>query len=589
LFLFFFACFGTVLLVAAPIAAAAEAATEVKDGVGTFFERFAGFFSGNGWNTDEEAYFKLLSDETLGCRNSKIVTATIMYYYQTEIDTEISMGEVPEESENLNSSENSSNIDESGDDMYNETKYPYGKILPDLKRLIKKIKKSQDEYKKYVIDVFLEKGPYNEMLSDTEPKSDERNALKEKIYEEILSLSESVDCPAGLDYGYYSANCPGITVEGGDSPGTYPLEEYVAGVVKNENGGAGPEGLKVQAILARTYALKVTNNCSLPIKDSESQQTFTPATETVYIQAATETAGQVLLKDGELITSYYSSYPQAGYNGFPNFPICSNVDCDDTNCITTIYKVPDLEPISFTMPVKNSAGNYWNGVHLQNQTGHCYGFSQVGGRYLEETGLNYSEIINYFYSQSVAISSSALFSSGGWQIRTNAPTKGDELYVGYENIGQCVWYAKSRAIEILTNLMENGNMAESKAQAAINSLKNTYGNATDWYKNTSSKFTKISDPNNPIPGSIIVWSGGCNHSYGHVAIIEAIDSTAGTITITDSYSNNSDISSCPKSWDCIVFRTKTYSMDYFLNSYIKTGGGTCKKFVGYVNFVNNKF
>lgn len=413
----------------------------------------------------------------------------------------------------------------------------------------------------------------------------------ESIINDIYNYAKSIEDLTDEDvygYGYYAYNCPGVMLTG-DYAGTYPLEEYVAGVVKNENGGAGIEGLKTQAILARTYVLKVTNNCTTSINNSESQQTFSPATEDIYIQAANETAGQVLSYNGELVSTYYASYPQAGYNGFPSFPACGSVDCDSENCTTTFYKMPNVEPFTFTMPIRNSQGNYWNGAHLQNQSGHCYGFSQVAGRYLESTGVDHIGMINTFYSEGVVINNPSLFSSGGWQIRENAPTINDYLYTGYSNIGQCVWYAKSRAMEILTELMDTGKIDSNKAQAAIDSLRSTTGNATDWYNNTSNSFKKSSDPSNPQAGSIIVWSGGCNHSYGHVAIIEEINNEEGTITITDSYSNRKDVSSCPKSWDCIVFRNQTYDLEYFFNNYLPTGGGSCKNFVGYVNFIDSDF
>lgn len=256
-----------ILAVVAPIAAAKESVSQAADNVGTFFERFAGFFSGNGWNTDEEAYFKLLSDESLGCKNSKIVTATIMYYYQVSPNSQIEMGKMPEEA----TDEEDGNFDEDGDNMYDEAEYPYGKMLPDLKRLIKKIKKGEDTYKKYVINKFLEKEPYSELLSDTEEDSQEREDKKQKIYEEMLVISESIECDenyfvssgARCTFDIDNQEASDIKVQLLDCSTNQPIdseelidfEKYILGVVYQENSSAPDEAIKAQAVAARSYAL----------------------------------------------------------------------------------------------------------------------------------------------------------------------------------------------------------------------------------------------------------------------------------------------------------------------------------------------
>ena len=228
--------------------------------------------------------------------------------------------------------------------------------------------------------------------------------------------------------------------------------------------------------------------------------------------------------------------------------------------------------------------------------GHSRGMSQLVSYQLADEGMNYSEILQYFYSSGININNPLMFSSGGWVIRETVPTKGDQLYVSgnevYSNVGQCVWYAKSRAMEILTELSNNDLADTEKTQKAIDSLRGTYGHARDWYKNASNSFNKIDDPNQPQAGSIIVWSGGAGHNYGHVAIIEEINQETGTITITDAYSNkrvNGEIRSCPDTWDCIVYQKKEMSLDNYFNNYIKNGSSGNYKFEGYVNFVNSNF
>jgi len=513
-----------ILMIVSPIAAAKEASTQAGEGASKFFERLGGFFSGNGWNTSEEAYFKLLADEKLGCKNSKIVTATIMYYYQVSPDATIENGNMPLEEE----ADENVTLDESGDNMYDGI--PYGQLLPDLKRLIKKIRKGMDVYEEYVKDTFLEQKPYNELLSGTSSSS--REKLKDKIYEEMLSISETIECPYISSFGYYGINCPGVVVTG-NYAGTYSLDEYVAGVVKAENGGAPAENLKVQAILARTYVLKQTNNCTTSIENSISKQVFIPTEEEIYVNAANETAGNVLVMNNELISTYFASYPQAGYNtggsAFPSFPACDAVTCNDSSCTTTFYKMPNAEPFSLSTNIKNPSGNYWNGVHLQNQTGHCYGYSQVAGRDLElNQNMNYTQIIQTFHSDGVQISSSLAAGPGllaadstGFLRRVSWPNESSDSDVNFwfsnnnlsyqgGYVGQCTWYAFGRANEILSLAGSNYKWKHAP-------------DAGQWYKynlnDGENGFKSSININEPKVGSIMVLNG---KGAGHVMIVEAV-------------------------------------------------------------------
>jgi hypothetical protein len=64
--------------------------------------------------------------------------------------------------------------------------------------------------------------------------------------------------------------CTNITIKG--TKITYTLEEYVARVIKAELGNAGPEGLKTQAVLARTFVLNQTNNGLCEIENGTIKQ-----------------------------------------------------------------------------------------------------------------------------------------------------------------------------------------------------------------------------------------------------------------------------------------------------------------------------
>lgn len=108
-----------------------------------------------------------------------------------------------------------------------------------------------------------------------------------------------------------------ITVQGVEEP--LPLEEYVKGVVAAEMPIRFElEALKAQAIAARTYALRSTNFGTIAIEASTRQQVFKSLEEREQAwsgdhktyeakleEAVSETAGKVLMHDGELITAMF--------------------------------------------------------------------------------------------------------------------------------------------------------------------------------------------------------------------------------------------------------------------------------------------
>ena len=92
---------------------------------------------------------------------------------------------------------------------------------------------------------------------------------------------------------------------------TLPLETYVQGVVPYEMGDGFPEeALKAQAVCARTYALSHLNpKASWDVVDTTNDQVFRglPPESPKSLQAVTDTAGLVLICDGQLITAWYSA------------------------------------------------------------------------------------------------------------------------------------------------------------------------------------------------------------------------------------------------------------------------------------------
>ncbi|MCH8030715.1 MAG: SpoIID/LytB domain-containing protein, partial [Bacteroidetes bacterium] len=89
-----------------------------------------------------------------------------------------------------------------------------------------------------------------------------------------------------------------------------PLEDYVASVVASEYPFNELEGVKAQAILARTYALRAAGkHDAYDLVDDTRAQVYEGAEkETEVTRAATEaTRGQVLTYRGSLVEALYSS------------------------------------------------------------------------------------------------------------------------------------------------------------------------------------------------------------------------------------------------------------------------------------------
>lgn len=83
--------------------------------------------------------------------------------------------------------------------------------------------------------------------------------------------------------------------------------------------------------------------------------------------------------------------------------------------------------------------------------------------------------------------------------------------------GECAWYAKYRAQEIL------GTMGSSKQ--LINSRNG--GEYCDIPEANNGTFKKVTDYKKAKPGSLISWA---NDSYGHVAVVEMVDDEGITVS-----------------------------------------------------------
>ena len=192
--------------------------------------------------------------------------------------------------------------------------------------------------------------------------------------------------------GEYNVRCKNVTVIMTDKSQnykkigskTYPIEDYIAGVVAAEVGGFNNiEVYKVIAIAARTYLLTHDNNKCI-IESSDRKQVFSDVTNqrhssnSLIYMAARETKGQVLLKGKKLASVEYDAFCSIG------------VDSNYYTLKQRNQKIPrswaDRQGgIADAWKQGNCAGNHGRGI------------SQWGAYYLASQ-LNYSaeQILGYY-------------------------------------------------------------------------------------------------------------------------------------------------------------------------------------------------
>lgn len=424
---------------------------------------------------------------------------------------------------------------------------------------------SETSYSGNVKDGFIYKNILTE--NDIKDKNDEQieklaKSILKDIYSTIMENNNII---------IYSNICPGVNVTG-NYAGVYSLEDYVAGVVQNENNwsqGDNIENMKAQAIAARTYVLRITNNCALPIENSTKKQTMNPNPSEKAKQAASETAGKVLTSNGKYISTEYDG-------------LAVKEKTDEFY----ILKQADLQiPISWLDKYLSEKDYQYYANHT-----HGRGMSQWGSRYLQTIGYDYNKILKTFYPSAEITT----LGGSGSQILTNVPSGVSDLqsryyftfdiekknYYNNTLFGQCVWYAKHRAMEIVA---ANGN--ESK----VSLIETAYGNGIDIAKSLANKGFRYSDNIYDVrPGSIISWKwtdakcrsfhggyscGSGYTNYGHVAVVESVTYDSNgvpvSVIITEGWRTNCGEGSwCTNSniWSVVNFKKKSLTISALENN-----------------------
>lgn len=404
-----------------------------------------------------------------------------------------------------------------------------------------------DFYRKDLVERFRE-NPSEEILKKKTKEQLYADILKEANLEGFNNDNESSSGSGTIQGGYGQLSGITVTNPSGDVVGTYTLEEYVAGVVAGEMYDQFPiESKKALAVAARTYVLSRTNYGAKPIESSSNLQNFSTNISESDRAAARATEGQILVdSSGKIFAPEYDSWNCKGKN----------------TC--TYMKEPNRETHVVTISDKYlrfAAG------------GHGRGMSQIAAADMADQGMNYKEILKFFYSDGVQISTLTKIEgaglnsadSTGFRQRISQPTPtgiGKEFYFtdlnksyagGY--LGQCTWYAYGRANEILKN-------AGSSLKWGIAS------NAGTWYQENLNRgtngFASSADYTKPKVGAIVVWRNP--GKAGHVGIVEAVNSD-GTVTISEANVSTAKSEVNPYGWQSRV-RTLEYVRAHSTYSFV---------------------
>ncbi|MDY0002789.1 MAG: SpoIID/LytB domain-containing protein [Polyangia bacterium] len=175
--------------------------------------------------------------------------------------------------------------------------------------------------------------------------------------------------------------------------GTVDVEtDYIPHVVQCENGAAPLEALKAQAVAARTY-LYYKLNSSGSINDGTSDQVYscgrTPTA--LHIQAAQETAGQVLRYSGVTICAFYV----AGAIPSASSCVATSSDNDPTNTehyVTYNWGLSGNNIEQTTLGWVNTGNLYNRGCKSQN-----------GSTCLANHGWTYDNIVKFYYGADIEL------------------------------------------------------------------------------------------------------------------------------------------------------------------------------------------
>lgn len=430
-------------------------------------------------------------------------------------------------------------------------------------------------------DIFDQKYLYDYLVGE-----DEENANSGCDYNFSGSSSEKVSVDKNMIDNLYvnvmSGSCSSVNscnlVEE-----TVSLRDYVMGVVYREIGAStsdNAEYLKANIIAAKSFTV--------------GRRTATQNGDKYYINMLNSTNDQV-----------YCSVTKGCLNASSN-----SKPAPSSSLLEYLGKLYDEVYNEF---LYNSSGSTFTGYYRAkesqcigaNLAGSCLG--QTDSRTMADTGKDYQAILGHFYVNPIGlvdistgnfsvgvmqcISSGLKLGTDGYYIRTTEPESTNiyfnSPYVSDSNRGQCVWYVKGRAQEIIANSIAD----TSKKETAKDAITGMNGNGNQWYAEQLTKvFGSSQDYKLPKAGAIAVydWTDAeclsywqrrgqstCVTKYGHSLIVESVE--GDNVSISQGWTSCSTGS---PAWNCVEFSYSTHPVSYMKD----LGGGY--KFIGYIYLLN---
>ena len=447
-------------------------------------------------------------------------------------------------------------------------------------------KYTEDDVNRIVIEMYEQRKLYGYLMED-----DGTDGQGECHY--VYSDTQGDDTKVALPFGIneinnlyvklYPSSC-GSSISGcSATPTEMPFEDYVMGVAYNEisaTGSAPAEKVKANMVAIQSYVFTRNGNVSLKYENGKYyvsminntyQQTFCD----VYTGCRSSKPAQSSESIAQMKSWYQSIKREFLYN-----------------TTATAFRGQYRAELSQCI----SAG----------AAGSCMGQNQSGED--AANGMDYKSILAKYYTDNISlidietggISQGTLecYSEGlvagehgEMPIRVAAPTCNDTYfkapYNSDGNVGQCAWYAKSRAMEIIGTSVTDTALRSQ----LISALQSFHGNGNQWASaQLKQVFGSSSDYTKPKQGSIVAYdwtTAGCTsyyngHNcdsshprYGHVAIVE--DVQGDTVTVTDGWVKNNGGKSCPENCSCIGWQSRTLSI-----SQMKNLGSNRYTFLGYI-------
>lgn len=241
---------------------------------------------------------------------------------------------------------------------------------------------------------------------DNKTREEQAKAVRDEIYDLYDLQKEIVGNSSSSQFGVvgYNGQCSQVTVNGK----TIGLDDYIAGVIKQEMGGNNLEALKAQAIAARSFLLSTKTGSDCSVVNGQSYQAYTDESNknSIYYKAALETSGMVVSRNGKIATTQYQSHPAGMW--------CTE---DASGWHVKFQKFNDDPSTAWTWngpakeTVRRTAGDgSLYGTEMNYNNGHHFGMSQTIAMYLAKADhYTYQKLIETFYGESIVTLSDGVY------------------------------------------------------------------------------------------------------------------------------------------------------------------------------------